>query len=465
MRTRNRRALAGNRILTTALLATLLLQPATDVVAEAHDPNEGLEPLTEFTGPSLEFDFPGLLIGVAEYAEGPTGTTAFYFPDGVMGSVDVRGGAPGTLNTDILRLGYEEPFVSAVVLSGGSAYGLGAATGAAQEIKSVRKDPGWWTNVAVATGAIIFDLGGRRYNAVTPDERLGRAALKAAREGYFPLGARGAGRFALQGAYYGARQYSGQGGAFGTFGDVRIATFTVVNSLGGIVDRDGRFVRCGKPARANCPSASSVLREPVSSTAPAEDSPAGLTTNTTISLVVTNQKMSFAELQRFGMQVHTSMARAIQPFHTINDGDTLFAVTTGEVQSDELSVDELGAHASELMWDAVLSSVPPLPERPAPSEAAMPVSGMARYTGTYRFAPGMESTVSIQGGSLVISAPRLGSMYLPEDSITPLKPATNGDFLLETDRADTLRFEVDRDGEVTGLTLNPGHWPVRATRL
>ena len=95
----------------------------------------------------------------------------------------------------------------------------------------------------------------------------------------------------------------------------------------------------------------------------------------------------------------------------------------------------------------------------------MPVAGMARYTGTYRFAPGMDATVSIQGKSLVISAPRLGSMYLPEDSTIPLKPATNGDFLLETERADTLRFEVDRDGEVTGLTLNPGHWPVSAKRL
>lgn len=453
------------RILSIALLASLLSQPATYVIAQVDDPNEGLEPLTEFTGPALEFDFPGLLIGVAEYAEGPTGTTAFYFPEGAMGSVDVRGGAPGTINTDILRLGYEESFVSAVVLSGGSAYGLGAATGAAQEIKSIRKDPGWWTNIAVATGAIVFDLGGRRYNAVTPDERLGRAAIRTAREGYFPLGARGAGRFVLQGGYYGARHYSGQGAAVGSFGDVRIAVFTVVNSLGGIVDRDGRFVRCGAPTRADCPSASSMLAEPMPNTAAVMGSPRGLTTNTTISLVVTNKKMPFAELQRFGMQVHTSMARAIQPFHTINDGDTLFAVSTGDVDGAELSVSELGAHASELMWDAVLSSVPPIPDRPDVSDQPVSQSDMSRYAGTYRFAPDIEVTVTMEGDSLIISSPRLGSMYLPEDSLIRLIPASNGDFLLETDRSDTVRFDVDQSGDVVGLTLNPGHWPVKAMRL
>lgn len=130
-----------------------------------------------------------------------------------------------------------------------------------------------------------------------------------------------------------------------------------------------------------------------------------------------------------------------------------------------MSVDELGAHASELMWDAVLSSVPPIPDRPAASEQVMSQSELSRYAGTYRFAPDMDATVSVHDGDLVISAPRLGSMYLPKGPPIRLIPATGGDFLLETDRSDTVRFGVNRNGEVDSLTINPGHWPVSATRL
>lgn len=448
------------------LSVTLILQTlvVTVVSAQAHDPNAGLVPKTEFDGPALEFDFPGMLIGVAEYSEGPTGTTVFYFPEGVMAAVDVRGGAPGTVNTDALRLGYESPFTTAIALSGGSSYGLGAATGASQEIKLLRDDPGWWTNIAVVSGAIIFDLGGRRYNAVTPDEHLGRAAIRAARPGYFPLGAHGAGRFAMQGWFYKEPQHSGQGAAYGKFGDIRIAVFTVVNSLGGIVDRAGRLVRCGVPTRTNCPTASSVLRTQSVDEDKHEESSRGLTSNTTISLVVTNQKLKFAELQRFAMQTHTSMARAIQPFHTINDGDTLFAVTTGEVESSGVSIEQLGVHASELMWDAVLASAPPISDRAIAEDRVLTVSEMSNYVGTYEFAPGMQATVTIEGQNLVVHAPKRGSMYLPSGSTTKIFPASNGDYILDTQRSDVVRFEVDHDDKVIGLVINPGRWPVKAVR-
>ena len=78
------------RTVPIAIATFFLTQPALDARADVHVSDEVLQPITEFTGPSLEFDFPGLLVGVAEYAEGPTGTTAFYFPDGVTGIVDVR---------------------------------------------------------------------------------------------------------------------------------------------------------------------------------------------------------------------------------------------------------------------------------------------------------------------------------------------------------------------------------------
>lgn len=464
-------------ILVACLLLTLTLMSAS---AQQSDPNAGLVPDTQIDGPALEFDFPGMLIGTAEYAEGPTGTTVFYFPERVMAAVDVRGGAPGTINTDLLRLGYETRYTNAIALSGGSAYGLGAATGVAQEIKTLLDDPGWWTSIPVVSGAIIFDLGGRRYNAVTPDERLGRAAIRAGRPGFFPLGAQGAGRFAMQGGYYKARQHSGQGAAFAQYGDVRIAAFTVVNSFGGVVGRDGRFVRCDIPVSSDCPDASSVLRASAEDKSNAEDPQRGLTSNTTISLVVTNQKLSFAELQRFAMQVHTSMGRAIQPFHTINDGDTLFAITTADVESGGMSIEQLGVQASELMWDAVLSSVPEISPPAVADDTASTVNDMLKYTGTYEFAPGMQATVSMRAGRLLILAPDRDSMYLPAGSTTTLIPVSGDDFVLQTQRADVLRFEVDssrddggdhsadegvdRGAAVTGLVINPGRWPVKAVR-
>src|SRR3712207_5672727 len=128
----------------------------------------------------LRFDFPELRIGVAEYDAGPTGATVFYFPGKVKAAVDVRGGAPGTINTDALRLGYEARMMDAVVFAGGSWYGLAAATGVADEIKATRAGAGQWGSIAGVVGAIIFDLGGRRFTTVTPDYDLGRAALRAA---------------------------------------------------------------------------------------------------------------------------------------------------------------------------------------------------------------------------------------------------------------------------------------------
>lgn len=91
---------------------------------------------TSFSTPALRFEFPGLRVGVAEYDEGPTGATAFLFERPVALAVDVRGGAPGTMNTDVLRLGYETRMMSAVVFAGGSWHGLGAATGAADAVRS-----------------------------------------------------------------------------------------------------------------------------------------------------------------------------------------------------------------------------------------------------------------------------------------------------------------------------------------
>jgi L-aminopeptidase/D-esterase-like protein len=248
-------------------------------------------PVTNVDGPILTFEFPGLLIGAAEYAEGPTGTTVFDFPGKVKAAVDVRGGSPVTVFTDSLRQGYDEAYVDAIVLSGGSAYGLASVAGVAEEIKHRSPDPGDWNHVAVVPGAVIFDLGDRRYNAVTPDVALGRAALQAAVPGRFPLGAHGAGRFAMQGGYFGPPQHSGQGGAYGRYGPTRIAVFTVVNALGAVVDRSGHVTRCGQPSSTTCGTIVELLTQKLESRHSALEKTGGSTAHTTVSIVVTNQKM------------------------------------------------------------------------------------------------------------------------------------------------------------------------------
>jgi 6-aminohexanoate-oligomer endohydrolase len=310
-----------------------------------------LVPRTSFDGPELRFDFPGLEVGVAEYDEGPTGCTVLSFPAGAASSIDVRGGSPG-----VSGVGYE--LVHAICLAGGSLYGLEAAAGVAAELLARREYRTGWLEIPLVAGAIIFDWGPRD-NAVYPDKELGRAALRAARPGVFPLGARGAGRSATAGKLfaYEEGEPAGQGAAFRQVGDTKVAVFTVVNAVGAIVDRDGEVVlghydRASGVHRALVPG----VEERLASGRPVRPPPG----NTTLTVVVTNLRLDTRQLRTLGRQVHASMARAIQPFHALEDGDVLVAVSTGAVDADPLlDTTVLGVVASEVAWDAVLSVVPP----------------------------------------------------------------------------------------------------------
>jgi L-aminopeptidase/D-esterase-like protein len=307
-----------------------------------------LVPRTAFDGPVLELDFPGLEIGVAEYDEGPTGCTVFHFPQGAACSTDIRGGSPGTTGG-----GYE--LVHAICFAGGSLYGLEASAGVAAELLARREYRTGWMDIPIVAGAIVFDWGPRD-NAVYPDKELGRAALRAAREGVFPLGPRGAGRSATAGKLlaYDEGEPAGQGGAFRRVGETKIAVFTVVNAIGAIVDRDGTVVRGHYDRKAGerrmlVPA----LEERLAAGIPVRPPPG----NTTLTVVATNVALDARQLRTLGRQVHGSMARAIQPFHALEDGDVLYAVSTGGVESDPLlDTTALGVVASEVAWDAVLAS-------------------------------------------------------------------------------------------------------------
>jgi 6-aminohexanoate-oligomer endohydrolase len=318
-------------------------------MARLSNDNADLAARTQFDGPVHEFDFPGLEIGCAEYNEGPTGCTVFHFPDGASCATDIRGGSPGTTGG-----GYE--LIHAICLAGGSLYGLEATAGVAAELLARRDYRTGWLDIPIVAGAIIFDWG-RRDNAVYPDKALGRAALRAARPGVFPLGPRGAGRSATVGKVFAYEQGepAGQGAAFRTVGATRIAVFTVVNAIGAVVARDGTVVR-GHYDRETGLRAPLVpgLEERLAAGRPVRPPPG----NTTLTVAATNLRLDARQLRTFARQVHASMARPIQPFHALEDGDVLYAVSTNEIESDPLlDTTALGVVASELAWDAVLSCI------------------------------------------------------------------------------------------------------------
>ena len=249
--------------------------------------------------------------------------------------------------------GYD--FVTAICLAGGSLYGLEATAGVAAELLAQRDYRTGWMDIPIVSGAIIFDWGPRD-NAVYPDKELGRAALRDARAGIFPLGPHGAGPLGHRGKIfdYAEGEPAGQGAAFRQVGETKVAVFTVVNAIGAIVDRDGNVVRGHLDRGRACAAASSRGSRTVSPRGARCDRRRGTrrspSSRPTCSL-------DSRQLRTLGRQVHASMARAIQPFHALEDGDVLFAVSTAEVAADPvLDTTALGIVASELAWDAVLTS-------------------------------------------------------------------------------------------------------------
>jgi L-aminopeptidase/D-esterase-like protein len=430
-------------------------------MVSAGTPQDHLKADTEIHGPALRFDWPAIHIGVGSYEEGPTGLTIFRFPHSATAAVDVRGGSPGTVNTDYLRLGYEDPNVDAIVFAGGSAYGEEAITAVATGLKDDGVYGGDWDNVALVAGAIIYDFFGRRLNEVYPDKRLAQAALHALRPGIFPLGAQGAGRMAMQGAAFGWGVHSGQGGAFRRIDDLKVAAFVVVNSSGAITNRDGRLVKF-RNRLTDLPKASDLLANlPASRSeewlAESSDPHRAGPHNTTISAVVTNQKLGYTALQRLAVQVHTSMARGIQPFSTGVDGDTLFALSTQEVASQSLSLPDLSTIAGEVMWDAILASVPEEPIFVPPQPVTVSSAGIEKCTGSFRFGPKAVLKVRFEQGELR-AEPTMDFFDFRTGQSINLQAMSESDFWVTGIHRTCVSFAFDDSGKASGAVINPGYW-------
>lgn len=293
----------------------------------------------------VPFDLPGVHVGTAEYAEGPTGCTVIYVPEGARTAVDARGGAVG------LSGGYN--FHHAIVLAGGSVYGLEAAAGVSTELLHRAENRTHWAALQHVSGSVIYDFSVRD-TAIAPDTALGRAALNNAVEGQFPIGRCGAGRSASVGKVDFARaEFAGQGAAFASYGELKVLVATVVNAVGVIVDRDGTVVRGNYHADTGRRCLPAVDYAAATTGAETARTASG---NTTLTVVVTNARLNDVALRQFATQVHSSMHRAIHPFHTELDGDTLYALTTDAVDLTDINATGLGALASEVAWDAVLAS-------------------------------------------------------------------------------------------------------------
>lgn len=282
-------------------------------------------------------------ISIGHAAEGDTGVTVIAAPGGAVGAVDVRGGGPGTRETDLLAPENTVERAHAVVLAGGSAYGLAAADGVMRELRDrgigfevtpTRPD----ILVPIVPGAVIFDL--LLGEPTLPTAELGREALSHALDDVpedTPSGTVGAGVGAMAGAIKGG---FGQARVTSADGKYFVAAAMVVNSFGAVIDPEGRLY--GMPAAAGASKEALVQldqvfvgRTKILADAAGDGESSTSTRNTTIGTLITNAPVTTAQLKRLAMCGHDGLARAIRPAHAPMDGDTLFALSSAEAADSE----------------------------------------------------------------------------------------------------------------------------------
>jgi L-aminopeptidase/D-esterase-like protein len=308
-------------------------------------------------------DVPGLEVGQAQNDAALTGCTVILCRKGAVGGVDVRGGAPGTRETDLLDPLNLVEKVHAVMLAGGSAFGLDAAAGVMRYLEEHKI--GFETGVAkvpIVPAAILFDLGLGRAD-VRPDAAMGYQACLAASTAPPAEGNAGAGTGAAVGKLFGMRQAmkSGVGCASVEIGaGVVVGALTAVNAFGDVIDPGtGQIVaglRSGKvgPLQAGGPGFFADTLEVMRTFLGRNVLSFAARANTVIGVVATNAALTKAEATKVAQMAQDGVARAIRPAHTMLDGDTIFALSTGTKKAD---VSTLGAFAALAVADAILRAV------------------------------------------------------------------------------------------------------------
>lgn len=302
-------------------------------------------------------DVAGIEVGHFSDPRRPTGCTVVLTRAGAVGGVDVRGAAPGTRETDLLAPGNLVDRVHGVMLAGGSAWGLAAAEGAVRwlEERGIGLDVRYGT-LPIVPAAVLFDLplGDAR---IRPDAAAGYAACEAASREAPAEGNVGAGSGALVGKLFGVERAmkGGIGTASVTVGGVTVGALIACNALGDVVDPDTAQVVAGArtaDGQALLDTRRALLRGEL-------PRPLLAGTNTTLGVVATDAVLTKVQANRLAMVAHDGLARSINPVHTLSDGDTLFALATGQVPLADGTpgMTVLGAMAAEVVARATLRAV------------------------------------------------------------------------------------------------------------
>lgn len=297
-------------------------------------------------------DIKGVKVGHAQDLQGGSGCTVILCEKGAWAGVDVRGGGPASRETELLKPVNMVEQIHAIMLSGGSAYGLDAGAGAMQflEENNVGFDVGVGV-VPIVCGASLFDLvvGDPKCR---PDKAMGYEACKNAGDGPVAEGNVGAGTGATVGKFHGMAHMmkSGLGTYAVRIGELQVAAIVAVNALGDVVDVDTGKRIAGLLNEDNTKLSNT---EETMYAQYAEDKNV-FSGNTTIGCIVTNAKLTKSQANKLASIAHNGFARAIRPVHTMADGDTIFVMATGEV---EVMPDAVGALATDVMARAINRAV------------------------------------------------------------------------------------------------------------
>jgi L-aminopeptidase/D-esterase-like protein len=296
---------------------------------------------------------PGIKVGHHTLTERSTGCTVILVDgDGATGGVSQRGGAPGTRETDLLDPSNLVDKVNAVVLSGGSAFGLDAATGTVKWLEE--HNIGWDVRVGkvpIVPAAILFDLGVGNNPKIRPTADCGYRAAAAASSAAVTEGTIGAGAGATVGKSGGPGRSMKAGlGSYSITlpGGLSVGAIVAVNAVGDIVDPDtGKVVAGVRNPDGTFADARALLRSGQTGPRPRAFE------NTTIGLVATNARLTKAQAHRMALMADDGFARAIFPAHTNGDGDTVFALATGQWTGDA-DITQIGALAADVMARAIV---------------------------------------------------------------------------------------------------------------
>lgn len=297
-------------------------------------------------------DISGVRIGHAQDEEAGTGCTVLICEKGAYAGVDVRGGAPASRETQLLNPVNLVEQIHAVALSGGSAFGLDCAAGVMEYLEE--KDIGFdvqVTKVPIVCGASLFDLlvGDHK---VRPDKKMGYEACLNASDKECTQGSVGAGTGATIGKMFGMdRAMRGGIGIYGVqVGNLKVVSMVAVNCLGDVINPDTGEIVAGLLDEEK----KKVISTEEEMYKKYDDKTNLFSGNTTIGIIVTNGKMNKAQATKVASMTHNGFARSMRPAHSMFDGDTIYALSTDEVDAD---INVIGALGADTMAKAVYRAV------------------------------------------------------------------------------------------------------------